>query len=84
MFIGLILGDLLQSYGHVYHDGSITQTSILNSLSMLEACDGHFPLCVHAAENDHSDECESISLPSLVLLLSICVYHITIYSFLHA
>lgn len=55
MFIGLTLGDLLQSCGHVYHDGSITQTSTLNSLSMLEACDGHFSLCVHAAENDHSD-----------------------------
>lgn len=46
MFTGLTLDNLTQPYGHVYRDGSRTQTSMLNSLSVLEVWDGHFPLCM--------------------------------------
>ena len=40
-FIGLLLGGVIRTCGHVYPDSCIT---LLNSLSTLEVCDGHFSL----------------------------------------
>lgn len=41
LFVWLLLEDLTQSYDH---DGFMTQTFLLNSVSVLEMCDGSFSL----------------------------------------